>query len=134
MNPSTPYAISHMATDLSIFALHRNFSFPAIVGRFANFYGPYQQLYRIIPKAIISILNDKVLDLHGGGKSIRAFIHSDDVSKGIMKMIEEGRTGETYHFSPKDFFSISDLVQIICDELGADFNSFTDFCNKNREF
>ena len=125
MNPSTPYAISHMATDLSIFALHKNFSFPASVGRFANFYGPHQQLYRIIPKTIISILNDDVLDLHGGGKSVRAFIHADDVSNGIIKMVENGRIGDTYHFSPEEFYSIKDVVMMVCDALGADFNKHT---------
>ena len=125
MNPSTPYAISHMATDLSILAFERNFGFPAVVGRFANFYGPHQQLYRIIPKAIISILNNKVLDLHGGGKSVRAFIHSKDVSRGIMRILESGLPGETYHFSPKDFYSIRDLVMMICDELDANFDKVT---------
>ena len=125
MNPTTPYAISHMATDLSMLSLQKNFGFPAIIGRFANFYGPHQQLYRIIPKTIISILNNKVLDLHGGGKSIRAFIHADDVSNGIIKMLHKGRSGETYHFSPKNFYSIKEVVMTICDELGADFNKHT---------
>ncbi len=125
MNPSTPYAISHMATDLSIKALSRNFSFPILIGRFANFYGPHQQLYRIIPKTIISILTNKVLNLHGGGKSIRAFIHSDDVCEGIFKMIKNGTNGETYHFSPKEFFNIKEVVEIICSELDADFNKVT---------
>ena len=125
MNPSTPYAISHMATDLSILALQKNFSFPASIGRFANFYGPHQQLYRIIPKTIISILNNGVLNLHGGGKSVRAFIHADDVSKGILKMVDRGKIGEIYHFSPEEFFSIKDIVMMICDLLDADFYKHT---------
>jgi dTDP-glucose 4,6-dehydratase len=114
-----------MATDLSIFSLYKNFSFPASVGRFANFYGPHQQLYRIVPKTIISILNNNILDLHGGGKSVRAFIHSEDVSRGIMKIIDDGEDGEVYHFSPNDFYTIKDLVMMICDELNADFEKYT---------
>ena len=125
MNPSTPYAISHMATDLSILALHKNLSFPASIGRFANFYGPHQQLYRIIPKTIISVLNNSILNLHGGGKSVRAFIHADDVSNGILKIVETGKVGEVYHFSPEEFFSIKDIVMMICDELDADFKKHT---------
>ena len=125
MNPSTPYAISHMATDLSILALHKNLSFPASIGRFANFYGPHQQLYRIIPKTIISVLNNSILNLHGGGKSVRAFIHADDVSNGILKMVKTGRLGEVYHFSPEEFLSIKDIVMMICDELDADFDKHT---------
>ena len=125
MNPSTPYAISHMATDLSIISMYKNFSFPASIGRFANFYGAHQQLYRIVPKTIISILNNDILDLHGGGKSVRAFIHSDDVSSGIMKIIDDGKIGEVYHFSPNDFYTIKDLVILICNELNADFEKHT---------
>ncbi|MDA7602384.1 GDP-mannose 4,6-dehydratase [Gammaproteobacteria bacterium] len=125
MNPTTPYAISHMATDLSIKVLHKNFGFPIMIGRFANFYGPHQQLYRIIPKTIISILNNQVLNLHGGGKSVRAFIHADDVSNGIMQMVKIGEIGGTYHFSPNDFYSIKDLVMMICNLMGADFYECT---------
>ena len=125
MNPSTPYAISHMATDLSMLALNKNYSLPVSIGRFANFYGPHQQLYRIIPKTIISILNNAVLNLHGGGKSIRAFIHTDDVSRGIINIAEKNKVGEIYHFSPEDFFSIKDLVLLICEILDVDFEAHT---------
>ena len=125
MNPSTPYAISHMATDLSMLALNKNFKLPVAIGRFANFYGPHQQLYRIIPKTIISILNNGILNLHGGGKSMRAFIHSEDVSRGIIKIAEKNKLGEIYHFSPEEFFSIKDIVQMICTILDVDFNAHT---------
>jgi dTDP-glucose 4,6-dehydratase len=121
MNPSTPYAISHMATDLSILSMHKHLSFPASIGRFANFYGAHQQLYRIVPKTIISILNNDIFDLHGGGKSVRAFVHSEDVSRGIMKIIDDGKAGNVYHFSPNNFYTIKELVMLICDELNADF-------------
>lgn len=121
MNPSTPYAVSHMATDLSIQNFHNNFSFPILIGRFANFYGPHQQLYRIIPITISSILSGKKMNLHGGGASIRAFIHSEDVNNGIFKMISRGVSGEVYHFSPQDFISIKDLVMKICHQMDAKF-------------
>ena len=47
-NPSTPYSISHAAIDMNLLAYNKNYNFPGIIARFANFYGPYQQLYRII--------------------------------------------------------------------------------------
>lgn len=124
LNPSTPYAVSHASIDLSLRAFNKNYSFPVVFTKFANFYGPGQQLYRIIPRTIIYALTGKQLQLHGGGTSIRAFIHSADVSNGIMDAITKGKIGETYHFSPNKFYTIREVVEIICKELSIDFNKF----------
>lgn len=119
--PSTPYAVSHAAIDMSLMAFYRHYGFPVIIGRFANFYGEHQQLYRIIPKTILSILSHQKLPLHGGGRSVRAFIHAKDVAKAILSMIQRGKLGEVYHFSPEFFFSIREVVQKICIQLNTNF-------------
>lgn len=119
--PSTPYAVSHAATDMSLSAFFRNYGFPVILTRFANFFGPGQQLYRIVPKSIISVLSGRKLPLHGGGTSIRAFIHGADVADALLRVIERGEPGDTYHFSPSDFHSIREVVETVCAELGASF-------------
>ncbi len=123
-NPSTPYAVSHAAIDMSLKAFEKQYSFPVLFTRFANFYGPSQQLYRIIPKTIICALTGETLFLHGGGHSVRAFIHGYDVSDGIWKAIEKGKLGESYHFSTAEFLKIYDLVKLIADELDTDLESF----------
>lgn len=120
-NPSTPYAVSHAAADLSLRAFFQQYRFPVLFGRFANFYGPGQQLYRIIPRTIIYGLTGRKLPLHGGGHSIRAFIHESDVSEGILRCLELGEPGEVYHFSPKVFYSIRQVVELVCRKMGIDF-------------
>src|SRR3990167_2289219 len=62
-NPSTPYAISRAAADMWLTALYKNYKFPVVFTRSANVYGPGQQLYRIIPKTILSIKTSKKLAL-----------------------------------------------------------------------
>jgi dTDP-glucose 4,6-dehydratase len=121
--PSTPYAVSHAATDLSLAAYFREFRFPAVIGRFANFFGPGQQLYRIVPRTILYVLAGRKLQLHGGGTSVRAFIHVRDVADGILRMLERGEPGETYHFSPSEFHTIRQVVERVCVELGAEFTA-----------
>ncbi len=123
-NPSTPYAVSHAAIDMSLRAFEKQYGFPVIFTRFANFYGPCQQLYRIIPKTIICALTGETLFLHGGGQSVRAFIHGYDVSDGIWQSIEKGGLGESYHFSTKEFLKIYDLVRLISDTLDVDAEKF----------
>ncbi|NCX93870.1 MAG: NAD-dependent epimerase/dehydratase family protein [Gammaproteobacteria bacterium] len=125
-NPSTPYAVSHAAIDMSLMAFHRQYQFPVIFTRFANFYGPHQQLYRIIPRTILFSLMGKKLSLHGGGKSKRAFIHGQDVAEALVLSAEKGRTGESYHFSTGEPISIAELVRAICERMQVDFESFTE--------
>lgn len=122
-NPSTPYAVSHAAIDMSLRAFHQQYQFPVIFTRFANFYGPGQQLYRIVPRTIINALLGKKLQLHGGGTSIRAFIHGSDVADGIIRASNTGSPGEIYHFSPEKFYSIREIVELICQRLNVDFSS-----------
>lgn len=122
-NPSTPYAVSHAAIDMSLRAFHQNYNFPVIFTRFANFYGPGQQLYRIVPRTIIYALSGRKLQLHGGGNAIRAFIHATDVSNGIMQVLKSGKVGEIYHFSPTSFLTIRQVVELICERMGISFDS-----------
>jgi dTDP-glucose 4,6-dehydratase len=125
-SPSTPYAVSHAAIDMSLRAFHQQYDFPVIFTRFANFYGPGQQLYRIVPRTIIYALSGKKLQLHGGGTSIRAFIYGADIVDGIMLTINKGTVGEVYHFSPERFLTIRQVVQIICQQMRVDFDALTE--------
>lgn len=130
INPSTPYAVSHAASDMSLKIYFKEYQLPMIIGRFANFYGPYQQLFRIIPKTIISILLKKRLPLHGSGQSIRSFLYMDDMSSAIIKMLKAGKSGEIYHFSSDNFISIRDLVKTITDMMGVKFEESVTITNE----
>jgi dTDP-glucose 4,6-dehydratase len=114
--PSTPYAVSHAATDMSLMTFHQQYGFPVVLTRFANFYGPGQQLYRIVPRTFIYASLNKKLSLHGGGTSRRAFIHGHDVSSALSAVMEKGAVGETYHFSTDEVVSIRDLVSAIAEQ------------------
>ena len=118
--PSTPYAISRAAGDWHLKALFENYGFPVIFTRAANVYGPGQQLYRIIPKTILSALTGKKLSLHGGGKSIRSFIHINDVSTALTAIMNTGEVGQSYHISTNEMISIFDLVQELASLLGVE--------------
>jgi len=119
--PSTPYAVSHAAIDMSLTAFFTHYRFPVVLARFANFFGPGQQLYRLVPKAILCALTGRKLPLHGGGTSVRAFIHARDVASALLATMRDGTPGEIYHFSPDRFQSIREAVEIICARLGVEF-------------
>lgn len=120
-NPSTPYAVSRAAADMSLRTFHAAYGFKVVTTRAANVYGPGQQLYRIIPRTILFILLGKKLQLHGGGTSTRSFIHMKDVSDATWRVMLNGNDGETYHISTNEVISIRELVERICQKLDVTF-------------
>lgn len=121
LNPSTPYAVSRAACDMSLKTFFEVHKFPVITTRAANVYGPGQPLYRIIPKTIMSIVLGKRLPLHGGGLSERSFIHIDDVSRATQLIIEHGIVGDYYHISTNTTVTIRALVELICSKMNTKF-------------
>ncbi|MBX9963534.1 MAG: GDP-mannose 4,6-dehydratase [Burkholderiales bacterium] len=122
-NPSTPYAVSRAAADMSLRTFFDAYKFPVVFTRAANVYGPGQQLYRIIPRTILFILLGRKLQLHGGGHSRRSFIHMNDVSNATWRVALEGEAGNTYHISTDEIVTVRELVERICAKLGADFTT-----------
>lgn len=116
--PSSPYAVSRAACDLHLLSFFKAYGFPAIFTRAANVYGPGQQLYRIIPRALMAALTGTKLDLHGGGHSQRCFIHIDDVCTGTEQIALNGVPGEAYHLSTTEPISIRELVESVAKTFG----------------
>tara|TARA_B110000438_G_scaffold266729_1_gene281018 strand:- start:2055 stop:3065 length:1011 start_codon:yes stop_codon:yes gene_type:complete len=125
-NPSTPYAASRAACDMHLMTFFKNYNFPVVFTRAANVYGPGQQLYRIIPRTIFYIKTGKKLQLHGGGHSVRSFIHAKDVADGTLKVARDGIPGEAYHISTTSSVSIRELVEMICKRMGVHFGEFVE--------
>ena len=122
-NPSTPYAASRAACDLHLRTFFNQHKFPVVWTRAANVYGPGQQLYRIIPRTILSIKLGQKLSLHGGGHSTRSFIHIMDVADATLRIARGAGAGETFHVSTPRNITIRGLVELICRMMGADFSA-----------
>jgi len=125
LNPSTPYAASKAAADLFLFTLVKNFNFPLVMIRSTNVYGAHQQLFKIISRTVIFIKLGKTVELHGGGKAIKSYIHIRDISRGELLAMENGKDGEIYHLSPDKGIAVSRVVQIICRKMKVDFDRAT---------
>lgn len=125
-NPSTPYALSRASADTHMKLMNKYKKFPIIFTRAANVYGPYQQLYRIVPKTIILLIKKKKIPIDGNGLTFRSFIHINDVNMALYKILQHGKTGETYHISTSNYISIIDLVKKIIKILRKtkNFNKF----------
>jgi len=125
LNPSTPYAASKAAADLFLSTLAKNFDFPLAMIRSTNVYGAHQQLWKIIPRSVIRLKMGKMIQLHGGGIAVKSYIHIRDVSHGELAAMENGRLGMIYHLSPDRGYAVQDIVRMICDLMGHDFEACT---------
>ncbi len=123
LNPSTPYAASKAAADLFLFTLVKNFQFPLVMIRSTNVYGAHQQLFKIIPRSVIYLKMGKTIQLHGGGMAVKSYIHIRDVSRGELAAMEKGRPGTIYHLSPDRGYAVREVVRMICDLMGRDFDT-----------
>ena len=70
---------------------------------------------------ILFALLGKKLKLHGGGRSVRSFIHIRDVAAGTLQVALKGGLGEIYHFSTDKNISIRSLVKLILKQMGGSF-------------
>ena len=92
----------------------------------------FSEFNRIIPKTILCSQTGEKLKLHGGGKSIRSFIHIEDVINAISQLIKTGNIGDIYHIAPRTKeISIYKLVNLICDIMGYDFKSSVKLVSEN---
>jgi dTDP-glucose 4,6-dehydratase len=118
LRPSTPYAASKAAADLLLQTYHRQFGFPLVTVRATNVYGARQQLFKIIPRTVISIRKGRPIPLHGGGRAVKSYIHIRDVSRGEQAILERGKVGELYHLSPDSGLAVRDVVATIAARMG----------------
>ncbi len=125
LNPSTPYAASKAAADMLLRTFQRQWGFPLVTVRATNVYGARQQLFKILPRAVIYMKMDRRIPLHGGGVAVKSYIHVRDVSRGELAMLERGEVGSTYHLSPDAGIAVRDAVGLIADRLGRRLEDVT---------
>ena len=127
LNPSTPYAASKAAGDLSLFTFVKNYKLPMCMVRSTNVYGCGQSLFKIVPRVALFIKLGKKIPLHGGGKAVKSYIHIRDISEGQLSIMHHGKVGEIYHLSPEgEGIAIRDLIQMICSKMNVEFKDVVD--------
>ena len=119
--PSTPYATSKAAADLHLDTVIKTNGFPITTVRSTNVYGRHQQLFKIIPRTVIYLKLGQPIELHGGGRAIKSFVHIRDVVRGALQAIER-RVDGTFHFSEPSNDTIAEVVRMVCDLAGHDFD------------
>ena len=106
----------------------RSFGLKATISNCSNNYGPYQHVEKMIPRQITNILIGEKLKLYGTGENVREWIHVEDHSSAVLKILEEGKIGETYLIGVNGEKSNKEVFELILELMGKD-ESFIEYVN-----
>ena len=112
-NPSSPYSATKAASDFLVRAWAHTYGIHATISNCSNNYGPYQHVEKFIPRQITNILSGVRPRLYGTGENIRDWIHVEDHSSAVLRIIESGRLGQTYLIGADGERSNREVIQDI---------------------
>jgi len=124
IRPNNPYAASKAAGDFLVQSYFRTYRFPAVIIRPSNNYGPWQYPEKLIPLAILRILEGGKVPVYGRGENVREWLYVDDCAKGILAILRKGKAGQVYNLGSSQAQKNIDTVKFLLKALGASRDSF----------
>jgi len=118
--PSSPYSASKASSDHLVRAWNRTYKFPVVITNCSNNYGPYQFPEKLIPLVTLNALAGKPLPIYGKGDQIRDWLYVEDHARALVKVVFEGKDGETYNIGGHNEKTNLEVVKTVCkilDEL-----------------
>jgi dTDP-glucose 4,6-dehydratase len=117
--PNSPYSASKAGADHLVRAYHHTYGFPVLTTNCSNNYGPYQFPEKLIPLMIANALAGRPLPVYGDGLNVRDWLYVTDHCAAIRRVLEAGRTGETYNIGGNEERTNIDIVRRVCALLDA---------------
>ncbi len=120
-DPRSPYSASKAASDHLVRAWGHTFAIPVVLSNCSNNYGPYQFPEKLIPLVILRALSGQSLPVYGKGENIRDWLHVEDHASALIRVLKQGRLGETYLIGGNAERRNIDVVRTICTILDDRF-------------
>jgi dTDP-glucose 4,6-dehydratase len=136
-NPSSPYSASKAGSDHLVRAWVRSFGVQATLSNCSNNYGPWQHIEKFIPRQITNMIDGVLPKVYGDGLNVRDWIHADDHSSAVLRILEQGRIGETYLVGADGEKSNLEVVTAILQYFGRgpdDIEFVTDRAGHDRRY
>lgn len=117
--PTNPYAATKAGAELIAQSYNHSYKMPIIITRGNNVFGPNQYPEKLIPRFIKLLNEGKKVTIQGEGKSVRAFLHVDDVASAFETILDKGEVGEIYNIGCDENmeYSVLDVARILIKEL-----------------
>jgi len=115
--PNSPYSASKAASDHLVRAWHHTYGLPVLTTNCSNNYGPYHFPEKLIPLVIHNALAGKPLPIYGDGQQVRDWLYVEDHCKALMRVLQDGRLGETYNVGGWNEKPNIEVVRTLCSLL-----------------
>ena len=122
--PSSPYSASKAGADHLVRAWVRSFGVRATISNCSNNYGPWQHIEKFIPRQITNVLAGGRPKLYGSGANVRDWIHAQDHSSAVWRILERGEIGATYLIGADGERSNLEVVQTLLRLMGRPEDDF----------
>ncbi|MDN3904001.1 dTDP-glucose 4,6-dehydratase [Arthrobacter sp. YD2] len=123
-NPSSPYSSTKAGSDLLVRAWVRSFGLRATISNCSNNYGPYQHVEKFIPRQITNVIDGVRPKLYGAGENVRDWIHANDHSSAVLRIIEKGEIGQTYLIGADGEKNNKEVVELILKHMGQPSDAY----------
>jgi len=117
--PRSPYSASKAAADHLARAWAHTYALPVIVSTCSNNYGPYQFPEKLIPLALLKALRGEPIPLYGTGENRRNWLYVADHIDALLRLLEHGQVGQTYHIGSDSDLPNLALIRQLCALLDA---------------
>jgi len=123
-NPSSPYSATKAGSDLLVRAWVRSFGIQATISNCSNNYGPYQHIEKFIPRQITNVIDGRRPKLYGAGANVRDWIHVDDHNSAVLRIIADGKIGETYLIGADGELDNKHVIELILQLMGQPADAY----------
>jgi len=111
--PISPYGLTKLTLENYARLYRATKGLNYICVRPANAYGVGQLPFKgqgFISTAIASVIKNKPLNIFGDTGTVRDYVYVADLAEGILKVLEDGRLGETYNIGTGQGLSNLDVM------------------------
>jgi len=116
--PRSPYAASKASADFLVRAYFHTYKLPVLITNCSNNYGPYQFPEKLIPFALSQALAGQRIPIYGQGANVRDWLFVEDHCQALLRVLEQGRVGETYNIGGRQEVPNLELVRLLLRLLG----------------
>ena len=129
--PTNPYSATKASAEMMCRAYIESFQMPIAIVRCNNVYGPRQFPEKALPRFTLQLASGVRCTLHGGGHSMRSFLHARDAARAILTIALTASSRSTVNVHSPDEISMRALARVVRDilgercPLGMKFSQFT---------
>jgi dTDP-glucose 4,6-dehydratase/UDP-glucuronate decarboxylase len=111
----SPYEEGKRFSESLVMLYIRKYNLSAKIVRVFNTYGPYMSPTdtRVIPTFIRQAIDNKPIPIHGDGTQTRTFCYVDDLIKGLIIIMNRGKSGEIYNLGSDKEIPILTVARMI---------------------